>query len=298
MRVEAGQVAVVTGAASGIGRAMVDAFVARGLVVVLADVEKEALERAVAEVSATGATAEGHVVDVGTPDRLEVLADHVLSTYGRVDVICNNAGVVTSRRPVWEQSFADLEWTTRVNFYGVANGVRAFVPHMVRAGRGHVVNTASMAGLSTIPGGGNGVYSATKHAVIGLSETLAVELARAAPEVGVTVLCPGPVPSRIHDAARNRPASLVADPPATEPDGLPKPDFGLELQKVPAEVVAEQVVDAIESRRAYVVTAPDIVPLAKARVDALLSALAGEARNRGNAGDAARWGVRTTWEAP
>ncbi|GAA3759034.1 SDR family NAD(P)-dependent oxidoreductase [Plantactinospora mayteni] len=275
MRLETGQVAVVTGAASGIGRAMVDAFAARGLVVVLADVERDALDGAVAEVSATGATVEGHVVDVGTPDRLEALADHVFSTYGRVDVVCNNAGVVTSRRPVWEQSFADLEWTTRVNFYGVVNGIRAFVPYLVRAGRGHVVNTASIAGLATIPGGGNGVYSATKHAVVGLSETLAVELARAAPEVGVTVLCPGPVPSRIHDAARNRPASLVADPPATAPDALPKPDFGLELRKVPAEVVAEQVVEAIESRRAYVVTAPDTVPLAKARVDALLSALAG-----------------------
>lgn len=273
MRLEAGQVAVVTGAASGIGRALVDTFAARGLVVVLADVEKDALDRALTEVSATGASVEGHVVDVGTPDQLEVLAEHVLAAYGRVDVVCNNAGVVTQRAPVWQQSFADLEWTTRVNFYGVANGVRAFVPHLVRAGRGHVVNTASMAGLSTIPGGGNGVYSATKHAVVGLSETLAVELAQAAPEVGVTVLCPGPVPSRIHDAARNRPDPLTDAGPA--PDDQPKPDFGLELQKVSAATVAQQVVDAIENRRSYVVTAPDIVPLAQTRVDALMAELNG-----------------------
>lgn len=143
---------------------------------------------------------------------------------------------------------------------------------MVAVGRGHVVNTASLAGVSTIPGGGNGVYSATKHAVVGLSETLSVELAVAAPEVGVTVLCPGPVPSRIHDAARNRPADLASDGVPVVDEG-PKPDFGLVLEKVPAEQVAVQVLEAIEANRPYVVTAPDVAALARTRVQRLLASL-------------------------
>ena len=177
MKLEAGQVAVVTGAASGIGRALVDAFAARGLAVVLADVEQGALDAAVEELTATGASALGARVDVRRPEDLENLAAKVQAEFGRVDVLCNNAGVIVPRAPVWEQSYADWQWIVDVNLHGVANGLRAFVPAMVAAGRGHVVNTASMAGLTTIPGGGNGAYSATKHAVVGLSETLRLDLA-------------------------------------------------------------------------------------------------------------------------
>ena len=271
MRLEPGQVAVVTGGASGIGRGMVDALAARGLIVVLADVEPEALDKAVSEVASTGATALGGVVDVRDPDAVDALAAQVIREFGRVDVLCNNAGVVTPRAPIWQQSFGDWQWTVQVNLIGVANGVRAFVPHLVEAGRGHVVNTASIAGLSTIPGGGNGAYSATKHAVVGLSETLRLELSLVAPEVGVTVLCPGPVPSRIHDAVRNRPADAGG---ATRfEDALPKPNFGLTLEPVSAEAVAAQVLDAIESGREYVLTAPDIVPMARERAQHLLDQL-------------------------
>lgn len=270
MRLEPGQVAVVTGAASGIGRALAAAFADRGLTVVAVDVEGPALDEAVGELRRAGGTVEGHVVDVRSPAGLDALAEQVMSVHGRVDVLCNNAGVVTPRLPLWEQSFEDLQWTTEVNLYGVANGVRAFVPYLVRAGQGHVVNTSSVAGLSTIPGGGNGVYSASKHAVVGLSETLRVELAAAAPHVGVTVLCPGPVPSRIHDAARNRPADRgCADPGSTPPDE-PRPDFGLTLERVPAATVAEMVVEAIEQQAPYVFTAPDVAALARSRAVQLL----------------------------
>lgn len=271
MKLAAGQVAVVTGGASGIGRGMVDAFAARGLIVVLADVEPDALDQAVSEVAATGATVLGGRVDVRDPGDLDALAARVMSEFGRVDVVCNNAGVVTPRAPLWKQSFADWQWTVQVNLLGVANGVRSFVPHLVEAGRGHVVNTASIAGLSTIPGGGNGAYSATKHAIVGLSETLRLELSLVAPEVGVTVLCPGPVPSRIHDAVRNRPADIGG---ATEvEDALPKPNFGLTLEPVSADAVAAQVLDAIESGREYVLTAPDIVTMARERAQHLLNQL-------------------------
>lgn len=268
MRLEAGQVAVVTGGASGIGRALVDAFAARGLTVVVADVEQSSLDLAEKELRATGATVLTARVDVREPGDLDALAARVLSELGRVDVLCNNAGVISSPAPLWEQSYADWLWTVQVNLLGVANGVRAFVPHLVAAGQGHVVNTASIAGLSTIPGGGNGAYSATKHGVVGLSETLRLELSLVAPEVGVTVLCPGPVPTRIHDAERNRPAELAVV--AGEGTELPKPDFGLQLERITPAAVAEQVLAAIESGREYVLTAPDLVPLARARVEHLL----------------------------
>jgi NAD(P)-dependent dehydrogenase (short-subunit alcohol dehydrogenase family) len=272
VRLESGQVAVVTGAASGIGRALAEAFARRGLTVVAVDVERDALDTAVAAMREEGLAVEGHVVDVRRPEGLDDLARHVMATHGRVDVLCNNAGVVTPRLPVWEQPFEDLRWTTEVNLYGVANGVRAFVPHMVAAGRGHVVNTSSVAGLSTIPGGGNGVYSASKHAVVGLSETMRVELASVAPDVGVTVLCPGPVPSRIHDAARNRPAGLAVPAPDSAP-GLPPPDFGLTLERVEPAVVADQVLDAVERNLPYVLTAPDVSAMARDRATALIEAL-------------------------
>jgi NAD(P)-dependent dehydrogenase (short-subunit alcohol dehydrogenase family) len=195
----------------------------------------------------------------------------VQAEFGRVDVLCNNAGVIVPRAPVWEQSYADWQWIVDVNLHGVANGIRAFVPAMVAAGRGHVVNTASMAGLTTIPGGGNGAYSATKHAVVGLSETLRLELAEAAPDVGVTVLCPGPVPSRIHDARRNRPADL---PPAEPAESLaPGARSWLTLTRVPADDVAGQVLVAVEEGREYVLTHADILPLARARAEHLLEQL-------------------------
>jgi NAD(P)-dependent dehydrogenase (short-subunit alcohol dehydrogenase family) len=268
VRLEPGQVAVVTGGASGIGRALVGAFAARGLAVVVADVEQGALDAAAAELTAAGARVLAAKVDVRQPDELDALAARVIGEFGRIDVVCNNAGVITPRLPVWEQPYADWKWIVDVNLHGVANGVRAFVPHLVAAGRGHVVNTASMAGLTTVPGGGNGAYSATKHAVVGLSETLRLELALHAPDVGVTVLCPGPVPSRIHDAARNRPD----DGASSAPDGTVgrSTDFGLVLRRVPAEEVAQQVLDAIEHGREYVLTSDDIVPLARERVDHLL----------------------------
>lgn len=271
MNLETGQVAVVTGAASGIGRALVDAFAARGLVVVLADVEQEPLDAAVAELTGSGATALGERVDVRLPDDLERLAGKVQAEFGRVDVLCNNAGVVIPRAPAWEQSHTDWKWIIDVNVHGVANGVRAFLPGMVAAGRGHVVNTASMAGLSTIPGGGNAAYSASKHAVVGLSETLRLDLSLVAPEIGVTVLCPGPVPSRIHDAARNRPA----DAPAAEAVASLAPGQAswMTLTSVPADEVAAQVLAAVETGRQYVLTHADILPLARARAEHLLEQL-------------------------
>ena len=262
MRLESGQVAVVTGGASGIGRAMADSFAERGLTVVVADIEEQALDTAVREMTESGVTAVGAALDVTDAGAVDALAERVLTELGRVDVLCNNAGVIAPRRPLWEHSDDDWRWTLGVNLLGVANGVRAFVPAMVEAGRGHVVNTASMAGLTPIAGGGNGAYSASKHAVVGLSETLRVELDEVAPEVGVTVLCPGPVPSRIHESSRNRPAGLAGTGPAPAATSSMTT-----LTTVDPAVVGEQVVAAIEAGRMYVVTAADAAALARDRLD-------------------------------
>lgn len=269
MRLEAGQVAVVTGAASGIGRALAEAFLRRGLAVVAVDVEPGALGTAVSEISAGGGRVVAQVCDVGDPEAMQRLAEHTIGTLGRVDVVCNNAGVVTPRAPVWEQSPEDWRWTLDVNLLGVVNGIRAFVPYLVRRGSGHVVNTASIAGLAPIPGGGNGAYTASKHAVVGLSETLTVELAAVGAKVGVTVLCPGPVPSRIHMAARNRPPELRTA--GTETSSLP--DFQLTLEPVGADVVAEQVCAAIASGARYVLPGPGTAAMARERIDGVLAAL-------------------------
>ena len=269
MRLEAGQVAVVTGAASGIGRGLAEGFLRRGLAVVAADVEASALETAVREMSAAGRVV-AQVTDVRDPEALRRLAARTLDELGRVDVVCNNAGVVTTRLPVWEQSPEDWRWTLEVNLLGVVNGIRAFVPHLIRQGSGHVVNTASIAGLAPIPGGGNGAYTASKHAVVGLSETLVEELATVGVDVGVTVLCPGPVPSRIHTADRNRPADLAV---ASRASSLPPPNFQLTLEPVDAATVAEQVCAAIEAGRRYVLPGPGTPEMARARIDRVLADL-------------------------
>jgi NAD(P)-dependent dehydrogenase (short-subunit alcohol dehydrogenase family) len=267
MRLEAGQVAVVTGAASGIGRGLAEGLLRRGLAVVAADIEADALDRAVDEMATTGRVI-GQVTDVGDPEALQRLATRTLDELGRVDVVCNNAGVVTPRLPVWEQSPEDWRWTLEVNLIGVVNGIRAFVPHLIRQGSGHVVNTASFAGLAPIPGGGNGAYTASKHAVVGLSETLVEELATVGVDVGVTVLCPGPVPSRIHSAERNRPAGLVAM--ASDAGSLPPPDFRLTLEPVDATTVADQLCAAIEAGRRYVLPGPGTPEMARRRIDGVL----------------------------
>jgi NAD(P)-dependent dehydrogenase (short-subunit alcohol dehydrogenase family) len=272
MRLEPGQVAVVTGAASGIGRALADAFAARSLHVVLADVEAESLRAAADEIrAANDVSVLDAIIDVTNAEAVLRLRDVVLDRFGRVDVLCNNAGVVGPRVPTWQHRLEDWTWVVDVNLWGVVHGLAAFLPVMVEAGRGHVVNTASIAGLVPVPGGGNAPYAATKYAVVGLTETLQGELAEHAPGVHVTVLCPGPVTTRIHDAERNRPAALRGSGDAPAP--LP-PAFAHRWPSMPPAVVAEQVLDAIESERLFVVPSPGTVEdirLRMARLDADLS---------------------------
>ena len=250
MILERGQIAVVTGAASGIGFAVTRRLLDRGLSVVMADVEKSALDSAAEELRESGVPDSSimtAVVDVSDGPHMQQLAVAVIERFGRTDLLMNNAGVVGPRRPLWEQNEADVDWIRAVNLDGVANGIRAFVPHMVAAGSGHVVNTSSVAALTVIGGGGNGPYAASKHAVVGLSEVLQEDLLSAGVAVGVSVLCPGPVQTRIRDAARNRPRR--SDAPATG-----APTFVHSVATISADEAARRTLAAVEAGRFWILT--------------------------------------------
>jgi NADP-dependent 3-hydroxy acid dehydrogenase YdfG len=209
MELVRGQVAVVTGAASGLGLGLAHSLASRGLDVVLADIETDPLEEAVVSVEKHGVKTLGVPTDVTDLSQMESLAQATLDRFGRVDVICNNAGVASMGPFMWETPDTDWQWVLSVNLGGVINGVRAFVPHLVAQNSGHVVNTASMASVTVTSR--HTPYIASKYAVAGLSEALRRELDQAAPNVGVTVVFPGTMNTNIATADRNRPASL---PPA------------------------------------------------------------------------------------
>src|SRR5947209_6277182 len=205
-----GRVAVVTGAASGIGFALAERAASEGMTVVLSDVEATALEAAAARLKARGFNVLAHRVDVSNEAEVEGLAARAYSEFGAVHLLCNNAGVIDRPRPAWEHSVADWQWVLSVNLWGVVHGLRAFVPRMLAGGEeGHIVNTASMAGLIT-GGIGSAVYDASKHAVLSLSESLYKDLLIRQTKVSASVLCPGLVNTNIFAAERNRPAALGA----------------------------------------------------------------------------------------
>lgn len=198
----------MTGAASGIGRALVDRFAAEGMKIVLADVEADSLEQAEQEPRAGGATILAVRTDVRQADEVDALAEKTLAVIGAAHVVCNNAGVSVTRS-CWDHTLADWEWVLGVNLWGVILGVRAFVPIMLDQGtEGHIVNTASISGLTT--GAFMASYRVSKHGVVALSEELARELAQIGAPIKVSVLCSRPVRTRIMTSARNRPRSLVS----------------------------------------------------------------------------------------
>ena len=264
-----GKVAVVTGAASGIGYALSERFAAEGMKVVLADVQADALEEAEGRLRATGAEVLAVVTDVARPAALDHLRERALDAFGAVHVLCNNAGVV-SRGHVWEASPEDWRWMLGVNLEGVVNGLRSFVPVLMEQDEAHIVNTASIAGLIT---GILGSYSVTKQAVVGLSESLFFGLQMSgADHVGVSVLCPGWVRTQIAEADRNRPPD--AGPPV--PQSPPMEVAAEMLRRLvasgsdPADI-AGQVVDAIRARRFYVLTHPDMNANVSSRFEDILA---------------------------
>jgi len=208
MRLSAGMTAVVTGAGGGIGRSLTVRLAAEGLRVVAADVEEAALDATAVLAGTPGVDVSTCVADVADPGAVEALADHAWTTFGGVDLLCNNAGVFQGGL-LWECSTADVEWTLGVNLHGILNAVRAFVPRLIGQGTpAHVVNTASMAGLMTAAF--TGPYTISKFAALAASECLAKDLAAVGAPITVSVLCPSLVATGIARSRRNRPAGLAA----------------------------------------------------------------------------------------
>ncbi|MEU5588878.1 SDR family NAD(P)-dependent oxidoreductase [Streptomyces chrestomyceticus] len=249
-----GRTAVVTGAASGIGRGMAEAFADAGMRVVLSDVEEAVLRVTAAELRDGGADVHAVVTDVAEADDVTALAASALRAYGAVHVLCNNAGVYTGSKPSWESTLDDWAWILGVNLMGVVHGIRTFLPVMIEQDEeAHIVNTASMAGL--LPGGS--LYGATKTAVVSLSETLHLELVESGHKPRVSVLCPGLVATDIYHSQRNRPArySDAGRVPANWSVEAARKAF--ENFGVPPRTIGDAVVRAIHEERFYVLTHPE-----------------------------------------
>ena len=265
----AGRVAVVTGAASGIGRGLARHAAREGMRVVLADVEVPALEDAVAEVRDLGADAFGLRTDVSRAEEVQALADQAFARFGAVHLLCNNAGVFQAG-VVWQRTQADWDWVMGVNVWGILHAVRAYVPRMLEQGTdAHIVNTASMAGLITVAY--SGPYVVSKFAAAALTECLAHDLRAQGSTIGVSCLVPGLVDTRIADSTRNRPD----EPPSevTAPDHHFVADV-LKQQtstggRHPDEVAAI-VFDAVRARQFWIPTTDGFEALVRNRYDALL----------------------------
>lgn len=266
-----GKVAVITGGASGIGLGLAHRAASEGMKVVLADIEPDPLHAAVAALKDQGAEALGVVTDVADLAAIEALRDRALDTFGGVHLLCNNAGVGGGGR-TWEVSIEQWRWVLDVDLWSVIYGIRTFVPVMLEQGVGHIVNTASVAGLTTTPG--LGPYNVAKHGVVTLSETLFHELRLETAAVGVSVLCPAFVNTKIHDSVRNAPADVLAEAAGVDGEQVqPMRDMVRMLVEsgIPPAEVAEQVFDAVRSNRFYVLTHPETREWVRNRVERIVN---------------------------
>lgn len=265
-----GKVAVITGAASGIGRAIAERCVSEGMNVVLADVDEADLTLAETELKAGGATVLGLKTDVSKRTDVEELARRAFDAFGQVHLLFNNAGVGAGGAP-WEATWNDWEWVMGVNLWGVIHGVKVFTPLLLAQNTEcHIINTSSAAGLAA--GGPSAPYSVTKHAVVALSESLYLTLLERNSLVKVSVLCPGLVRTNIGDSERNRPAELRNEPLPMTPErqaGLAAFKAALEASMPPAQV-ADLVFDAIMNEQFYILTDPDWTEVIQLRTDKLL----------------------------
>src|SRR5579872_2742503 len=260
-----GKVAFVTGGASGIGLAMAQAFGAEGMAVMLADIEPDALERAVAGLRERQIRAEGVVADVASRASLQAAAAATLAAFGKVHVVCNNAGVGAGG-PFGTVAPSDWDWVIDVNLKGVVYGMEVFAPLIEAHGEGgHFVNTASLAGMVSPPG--MEPYCATKFAVVAISEGWAEQLAPKG--VGVSILCPGFVKTRIHESRRNRQGAYGPDERGPPPPDAPPSRV---LSGIPAEAVGRRVVEAVKAGELYVFTHPGARAGVAARFERILAA--------------------------
>ena len=254
-----GRTAVVTGAGSGLGRAMALAFAHEGMTLALADVDEKGLAETASQVKGFSMR-----VDVSSEAEVRAFCDRIEDPF----LVCNNAGV-SPLGAVWESTAADWQWILGVNLWGVIHGVRAFAPRLLARNEGHIVNTASVAGLISPPG--SGAYNVTKHAVVALSERLVHDLRERNSNVGVSVLCPAYVPTGISNSERNRPAGL---PAGERSDATKAKEIVLKKAvasgRLSADDVAKAVVSAVKEDRFYILTHPRIKGAIRSRMEDIL----------------------------
>lgn len=265
-----GKVAVITGAASGIGRGIAEKCVNEGMKVVLADINHDALTKVEAELSALGGSMITVKTDVSKRCDVELLADRAINAFGQVHLLFNNAGVTAGGVP-WEATWNDWEWVIGVNLWSVIHGIKVFTPLMLAQNtESHIINTSSLAGL--IVGAGSAPYAATKHAVVALSESLYLSLQEQNSLVKVSVLCPGLVRTNIVDAERNRPEDLCDEPVSRTPEMLARQaafKAAIEASMSPRQV-ADIVFDAIRAEQFYILPHPEYAEVIQLRTDKLL----------------------------
>jgi NAD(P)-dependent dehydrogenase (short-subunit alcohol dehydrogenase family) len=269
------KVAVITGGASGLGREFANQAGERGMHLVLADVQEDALDQARAELEADGATVLAMLCDVRKGEQVQALADAAMAKFGAVHLVFNNAGV-GSGGLIWENSEADWEWVLGVNLWGVIHGVRIFTRLMLDCAardvsfEGHIVNTASMAGMLNAPT--MGVYNVSKHAVVSLSETLYHDLQLVDAPIGASVLCPYFVPTGISQSHRNRPndVKMTAGPTASQMAAQAMTVKAVESGKVSAADVARITFDAIAAGQFYIYSHPGALGNVAARMDEIV----------------------------
>ena len=270
-----GKTAVLTGAGSGFGLECARIGAKLGMNLVLVDVQQDALDKATAEIEATGVQVLSRRVDVSSQEQMESLAAAVEQRFGAPHFVFNNAGV-GSAGMIWENSVRDWEWVLGVNVWGVIHGVRLFTPMMLAAAkkdpawRGHIVNTASMAGLLTPPN--MGIYNVSKHAVVSLTETLYQDLKLVSDQVSASVLCPYFVPTGINQSHRNRPAGMADEKPTqSQLIGQAMTDKAVSSGKVTAAEVAQLVFDAIAADRFYIFSHPRALGNVRARMEGIVN---------------------------
>ena len=264
------RVAVVTGGASGLGRAMALRFAREGMKIVLADVQADALKKTEVDFENARIPVLAVRTDVAKAKDVEALADKAFKTFGGVHILCNNAGVAPGGK-VWEQTAKDWEWTLGVNVWGVIHGIHTFVPRMLEQNVDcHVVNTASVAGLLSLPG--MSVYCVSKHSVVTLTECLHHDLVEFGAKMKASVLCPAFVPTGISDSERNRPASLREEKNKSAEDLKREEQLRHAVQsgRISAEQVADLVFEAIKAEKFYILPHQKIKPAIETRMQDIL----------------------------
>jgi len=270
------KVVVITGGASGLGREFANVAAREGMKLVLADVQRDALDRAVEELKAQGASVIAALCDVRKGEQVQALADAAVAEFGGVHLLFNNAGV-GSGGLIWENTEADWEWVLGVNVWGVIHGVRIFTKLMLAAAakdpsfEGHIVNTASMAGLLNAPA--MGVYNVSKHAVVSLSETLHHDLQLVGAPIGASVLCPYFVPTGISQSHRNRPddVRMTAGPTASQMAAQFMTDKAVSSGKVTADQVAEITFKAIADGQFYIYSHPEALAGVRVNLESVVA---------------------------